>query len=503
MKKASVATLLILLLWALTVLFTGARNVLGQTENKPGLRPILGQHWVETWGVAQTPARIPPPSPNLMLGAAGRGTQAALPPTASTQAPAPTPAPQAAAPTPSNPAPPIPIAPQVAPPSSVVQRRYNLPRAVSSFNNQTLRMILRTSIGGDTIRVSLYNAFGARAVMIGAAHVALHAKDSAIAPGSDRTLTFGGRPTATMYSGQLLVSDPVKLTVAPLADLAVSLYFPDDTGAPTTHALGLQPAYTSGPGDFTGAAEIADPASVTYSYYWLEGVDVLAPADAAAIVTFGDSITDGDQSMPGAYAMWPAVLAARLHGDPDTPHVAVVNEGISGNRTLGDNVSGLVRFAHQALDVPGVKWITLLEGINDISGATRANAPDTHFSADDLIAAYKEMIDEAHSRGVKVIGCTLTPFGGSSVYKDAGEAIREAANDWIRAPGHFDAVVDFDKATRDANDPTKFSPAAESPDLLHPGDAGYKMMAGAFDLKVFATSSAVPNSKGKYVPTSH
>ena len=492
MKKAGGVALSIFLLFGVSILFTNRRDASGQVVNGR----VANRHWVETWGTAQTPARIPPASPGLTLGVAGRGAQITPPPTTPTQqAPSPTPAPQAAAPA-------IPIAPQVAPPSSVVQRRYNLPRSVSSFNNQTLRMILRTSIGGDTIRISLYNAFGARVVTIGAAHVALHAKESAIVPGSDRTLTFGGSPTAKMYAGQILVSDPVKLTVAPLADLAVSLYFPDDTGAPTTHALGLQPAYTSGPGDFTGAAEIADPSSVTYSYYWIEGVDVFARADAAAIVTFGDSITDGDQSTPGAYAMWPAVLAARLRGNTGTRNIAVVNEGISGNRILGDNVSGLVRFAHQALDVPGVKWITVLEGINDISGATRANAPDTHFSADDLIAAYKEMIDEAHSRGVKVIGCTLTPFGGSSVYKDAGEAIREAANDWILTPGHFDAVVDFDKATRNVNDPMKFSPTAESPDLLHPGDAGYKMMANAFDLKMFLTSPAVSSSKGKYSPPS-
>ena len=140
--------------------------------------------------------------------------------------------------------------------------------------------------------------------------------------------------------------------------------------------------------------------------------------------------------------------------------------------------------------MPGVKWITVLEGINDINAVMHASSPDTRFSADDLIDAYQQMIDEAHTRGVKVIGCTLTPYGGSSGYRDAGEAIREAANDWIRAPGHFDAVVDFDKATRDANDPKKFSPAAESPDLLHPGDAGYKTMAGAFDLKMFAPALA-------------
>lgn len=483
MKTAGAVALSIPFVLVLWVLLSATYANSAQAAKKAEPQAASGEHWVETWGAAQTPARIPPATPV----SPPQINNATVPPPTARSNPQPLTPPQIALA--------IPIAPQVAPPSSVVQRRYNLPRSVSNFNNQTLRMILRTTIGGDTIRISLYNEFGARSVMIGAAHVALHAKDSAIIAGSDRALTFAGKPTATMYAGQLIVSDPVKLTVAPFSDLAVSLYFPEDTGAPTTHALGLQPAYTTGPGDFTGAAEISDPTSVTLAYYWLEGVDVLAPQNAAAIVTFGDSITDGDQSTPETNAMWPAILAERLRANAGTQHIAVVNEGISGNRILGDNVSGLVRFAHQALDVPGVKWITVLEGINDINGAMRANSPDTKFSADDLIAAYKEMIDEAHSRGVKVIGCTLTPYGGSSGYKDQGEAIREAANDWIRAAGHFDAVVDFDKVTRDASDTQKFSPAAESPDLLHPGDAGYKMMAGAFDLKIFEGASTRTGKK--------
>lgn len=489
---------------AVAGLMMGASDALAQTGaaaatlrgGNGGQANAASEHWVETWGAAETPARIPPA--NL---AAGRGAQPAG--TVQGQAGAASSAPATAAPAaavpPAAPAAvqnvlttPIPIAPQMAPPSntavgsSTPQRRYNLPRAVSNFDNQTVRMILHVSIGGPEIRVRFYNAVGARTVKIGTAHLALHAKESGIVPGSDRGITFGGKKTATMYAGQVLTSDPVRLTVPPLSDIAVSVYFPEDTGAPTNHPLGLQPTYTSGPGDFTSAAEISDPTNVSEAYYFLEGVDVAAPADAAAIVTFGDSITDGDQSTPGAYAMWPAILAERLHENAGTKNIAVVNEGISGNRILGDNVSGLSRFPLQALDVPGVKWITVLEGINDINGAMRANPPDTKFSAEDLISAYEQMIDAAHMRGIKVIGCTLTPYGGSSGYKDEGEAIREATNNWIRTSGKFDAVIDFDKAARDANDSKRFSPAAESPDLLHPGDAGYKMMAGAFRLEMFA-----------------
>jgi lysophospholipase L1-like esterase len=190
--------------------------------------------------------------------------------------------------------------------------------------------------------------------------------------------------------------------------------------------------------------------------------------------------------------MWPAFLAARLQADKSLAHISVVNAGISGNRILGDNVGGVVRISRDAIDVPGVKWIILLEGINDISFAMR-QVPLT-FSADDLIAAYRQVIEAAHLRGIKVIGCTLTPYGGSGGYKDAGEAIRVAANVWIRNSGEFDAVVDFDAATRDSADPKRFRAEAGSPDMLHPGDPGYKLMADAIDLKIFSANAA-PKSR--------
>jgi lysophospholipase L1-like esterase len=329
--------------------------------------------------------------------------------------------------------------------------------------------------------------------MVGAAHIAVRAKDSAIVPGTDRTLMFSGNPTATMYAGEELVSDPVNLNVAPLSDLAVSLYFAKDTGVPTNHPLGSHPAYVSKEGDFTSAEEITDPLMITQSYYWLQGVDVLAPSVAEAIVTFGDSITDGARSTPDTDSMWPAFLAARLQGDKSTAHIAVVNAGISGNRILGDNAGGVVRLSRDALDVPGVKWIMLIEGINDISFAMRQ--PSSSFSADDLIAAYRQVIEAAHLRGIKVIGCTMTPYGGSGGYKDAGEAIREAANDWIRNSGKFDAVVDFDAATRDAADPKRFRAEAGSPDMLHPGDPGYKLMADAINLAIFSGHPAAKSNK--------
>ncbi len=210
---------------------------------------------------------------------------------------------------------------------------------------------------------------------------------------------------------------------------------------------------------------------------------------SGTIVTFGDSITDGDQSTPDRIAMWPAILAARLQANAATRDIGVVNAGISGNRLLGDNTSGLARLTMHALSVPGVKWITLLEGINDITAATRplppGSGPHTPVTADDLIAAYKQVIAMAHMQGVKVIGCTLTPYAESRAYSEAGEAIRQAVNTWIRTSNAFDAVVDFDAVTRDPKQPNRLRPEADSPDDLHPGDPGYKMMADAIPLTLF------------------
>jgi lysophospholipase L1-like esterase len=405
------------------------------------------QHWVATWGTAQLSFRAPPAAP--------------------------------------------PLTPQLGPDP---RRRHPIPPALPGLNNQTVRMIVRASLGGETVRVRLQHAFGAPSVAIGAAHIAIRDKDSAIIAGSDRALTFGGRPTATLYGGQTLVSDPVTLPIKPLADLAVSLYLPGETGPPTSHVFGLRPTYVSKPGNVAADVAIAEPERITESWYWLAGIDVMAPAQAKAagsgtLVTFGDSITDGDQSTPDRITMWPAVLAARLQANAATRHIGVVNAGISGNRLLGDNNSGLSRLTLHALSVPGVKWMTMLIGINDISAATRplppGSGPHTPMTADDLIAAYKQVIAMARMQGVKVIGCTLTPYADSRAYSEAGEAIRQAVNTWIRTSNAFDAVVDFDAVTRDPKQPNRLRPETDTPDGLHPGDPGYKMMADAIPLTLF------------------
>ncbi len=402
-------------------------------------------HWVATWAASQ------------QLYATGGGRSAA-------------------APAPATPPPP--------PPPGTPGRRFPVPAPLLSLNDQTVRMIARTSIGGSNVRIRLSNALGLGTVRIGGAHIGLRAEGSAIVPGTDRVLTFSGKTMATLYAGETLVSDPVSLRLPPLSHVAAQSISPVKPTARPTIASPCTPPIYRKPGDFTGQAAIPD-AETRESWYWLAGIDVLAPSAAAALVTFGDSITDGDQSTPETDGMWPAVLAARLQANPATANIAVVNAGISGNRLLGDNYSGLARLYPDVLSQPGIRWMSILEGINDITGGSRDGSHT--ITADALISAYRQVIENAHLHGIKVIGCTLTPYGGSNVYNDYGESVRTAVNEWIRNGRAFDAVVDFDAAVRDPSDPRRFRPEADSPDLLHPSNPGYKLMGEAFDVGILKT----------------
>ena len=350
------------------------------------------------------------------------------------------------------------------------------------FNNQTIRMTVRTSIGGRRMRIRIANAYGSVPVTVGAAHVALRSKESEIVPGSDRALAFDGKPGCTLDQGMVILSDPLDFNLPPLGDLAVSLYFPGETGPPTSHGAALHTTYISKEGDSSGAAAIAD-ATTAESYYWLAGVDVLAPPDAALIIALGDSITDGIRSTNESNHTWPALLAARLAARKETANLAVGNMGISGNRvlTLSAGPSAVARFDRDVLSQSGVKWVMLMDGINDI-GTGRPTEPVT---PEQITGAYKQIIEQAHTHGIQVIGCTLTPFLGAPYKREEGEPLREAVNQWIRTSGAFDAVVDFEAAIRDPNDPKRVRAEFDPGDHLHPNDKGYQAMADAVDLKIF------------------
>lgn len=408
-----------------------------------------GERWVSAWGSAQqrTPTAIP---------------DWAKPPKS-----APSPPPNA------SPIPPIP----------------------DQLKLQTVRMIVRTTIAGHGVRILLSDAYSDRPVHIGAAHVAVRTLGSTIVPGSDRRLTVGGRASFTIRPGATLVSDPVALDVPSPAELAISLFVTGDSGPLTVHPLGLHTTYVAD-GDVTATEELTS-AHTNESYFWLTGVDVLASSPAEVIVAFGDSITDGFRTTPNTNRDWPAVLADRLRAAEPTWQWAVLNMGYSGNRVIryGAGVSALARFDLDVLNRIGARWIVFLEGINDIGFAALPGAPaEEQVTAGDLIAADRELIQRAHLHGLKVMGATLTPYAGSPAYSAHGESIRRAVNHWIRTSGAFDAVVDFDAATRDPSVPARLRPRFDSGDHIHPNDAGNRAMAEAVDLATFRRRSPRRNA---------
>jgi len=366
-----------------------------------------------------------------------------------------------------------------------------VPTTPLALNGQTVRQVAHVSVGGHVVRVRLSNAFGSTPLAISEARVALSTGGSSIDAATDRQLTFGGSPTTTVPAGALVVSDPVSLDVPALANLAVSLYFPGSVTATTEHSLAVQTTYVSPPGDFAGAASMPDGGTTTSSWYFLNGVEVRGEGwRPAAIVALGDSITDGYASTVSANHRWPNYLAARLQASHATAHLAVVDEGISGNRVLHDFIgpNALARLDRDVLAQSGARWVVVLEGINDIGIPGAFGAPAEEVTADEIIEGHRQIIARAHARGLRIYGGTLTPFEGTvfpGYYSPGGEAKREAVNHWIRTSGAYDAVIDFDAAVRDPAHPTRMLPAYDSGDHLHPNDAGYEAMADAVDLGLF------------------
>lgn len=371
-------------------------------------------------------------------------------------------------------------------PSSIIENE----QMKIAEDGTTLREVVRITLGGDTFRVRFTNAFGTAPLEIGAAQIAPTLTGDAIAPGTGRMLTFHQQASVTIQPGTLVYSDPVQLPTKALSNMTVSIFVPNLPGTLTEHQLASATSFQV-MGNHVGNPTLTAPVKLT-SWEYLNGIDVLAPAKDAAVVTVGDSITDGAYSTIDGNARWPDILAERLQADPHHRNLAVINEAISGNRILreGAGPSALARFDRDVLAQSGVRYLLILEGINDIGHIKRD--PDIPTTAEDLIAALNQMIVRAHAHGIVVLGATLTPFGGAGSYSASGEAIRQAINAWIRTSGTFDGFVDMDAAVRDPAHPDTFLPGMEHGDHLHPNDAGYKAMGEAIPLSLFDLKPNAP-----------
>ena len=367
-----------------------------------------------------------------------------------------------------------------------------------AIKNQTLREIVHVSLGGSRARIVLSNAFGTVPLAVGAAQLAARDKESSIVAGSGHPVTFGGRTSITISAGAEMFSDPVNLTIAPMSDLAIDLFVPDDLSEAnlTSHFGANQTNYLSKTGNFAGSAEFP-VASTTPSWFFLDRVEVTAPDQVGALVAFGDSITDGTRSTANTNSRWPDFLAKRLLAKPGNVR-GVLNAAIAGNRLLSEavipfGINALARFDRDVIAQTGATDVIVLEGINDI-GMARPPGP----TAEDLIAAHEQMVARAHAHGMKIFGATLTPFEGAAYFTPEGELKRQAFNKWMRTGKVYDGVIDFDEVVRDPQNPSKMLPRFDSGDHLHPNDTGYEAMGNAIDLKLFESGPAPASAKPKH-----
>lgn len=356
--------------------------------------------------------------------------------------------------------------------------------AYEGFEDATVRNVVHTSVSGRKVRVRLTNLYGEAPLTIDDATVARRSDGAALLAGTVRDLTFGGKGSTTIPVGAEVVSDPVRLRVRAGADLAVSTYFDDPTGPVTQHPVATSTNYSSTDGNQAATVEGDSYDTTSESWYVLDGVDVRNPAHAGSVVAFGDSITDGNESTIDANRRWPDYLARRLD-DTNRAPLGVLNQGISGNRVLNDadtrGRSAQARFDNDVLSQTGVRTVVITEGINDIRYLEGPNGEP--LTADLLTDGIHNLVRRAHAHGLTAIGGTLLPYGGSDRFTEEGERIRQQVNEWIRTSDVFDAVVDFDKVTRDPDDPTRMAPAYDSGDHLHPSDAGYEAMADAIPIR--------------------
>jgi lysophospholipase L1-like esterase len=351
---------------------------------------------------------------------------------------------------------------------------------------------VHVSVGGQRLRVRFSNAFGDQPLHISSAHVAVSAGGSAIRIDSDKPLTFHDEPSVTVPAGALMLSDPVDFSLAPLSDLAVTIRLLGTPESLTTHPGARATSYLQS-GDAVSAADLTTAVPVEH-WYFLNGIDVLEKSSGAAVVALGDSITDGRNSTTNGNGRWTDDLARILEKNKKIAGIGVLNEGIGGNRLLHDGLgpNALSRFDRDVLGQTGVRWLIVLEAINDLG--TRANAErrgEKPATVQELIGAYQQIIQRAHTHNILVYGGTILPYEGAAYFNPDGEADRKEINKWIRTSGQFDGVIDFDAATRDPNQPSHLSPTFDSGDHLHPNDAGYAAMATAISIKIFQVSKGV------------
>jgi lysophospholipase L1-like esterase len=364
--------------------------------------------------------------------------------------------------------------------------------ATDDLRDATLRQIVHLSVGGSTLRVHVTNAFGTAPLHLTSVHIARPLSTSAaqIDPASDKALTFAGNPDVIIPAGAEYLSDPVEYPVKPLSDLAVSIHYDEPPAQQTGHPGSRATSYFVH-GDAVSAADLPDAKKVDH-WYQLAGVDVVAPAKAAAIVVLGDSITDGHGATTNGNDRWTDILAQRLQASSKMKYLSVLNHGIGGNHLLIDGLGPnvLARFDRDVLAHAGARYLIVFEGVNDLGGFTqRSDPPKAEHDAfvHRIISSYEQIIERARAAHIKVIGATILPYTDSGYYHPpaSNEADRQVINQWIRAAGHFDAVIDFDKALADPEHPDHLAVKYDGGDHLHPNPAGYRAMGELIDLSLF------------------
>jgi lysophospholipase L1-like esterase len=351
--------------------------------------------------------------------------------------------------------------------------------------DSTLRQVVHVSLGGACLRMRFSNRFGDGPLVLNAVAAARSAAAGAVVAGSVRRVTFGGSPSVTIPAGACKYSDPIEFPLAPLSDLAVTVRFEKTPDAITGHPGARCMSYLVA-GDAVTSAEVPSAVRMAH-WYVLSGVDIAWDGPNAAVVVLGDSITDGRGSTTDGNGRWTDFLARRFQANASTTRIGVLNAGIGGNRVLHDGLgpSALSRLDRDVLDQSGARWLIVLEGVNDI-GTGPADEPGVAAIGHQLIAAYEQLIDRTRARHIRIYGATILPFGGSAYFTPDREAARQTVNRWIRTSGRFDGVVDFDAAVRDAADSTRLRATVDCGDHLHLSDRGYRIMAEAVDLGLFA-----------------